>query len=210
MPHFSPENPCRALPAATSLTDVLLRHTLSFLHSGSLVKYFTPRAKFLVLPVGGNGVAKSSLGHTWLQGADAWTLCGLPCRWVTRLCLGRSFPLKGGWLQPFELQGKLPAQYQLQERAWLNVRYGGMRDSWHLWGRRINYTFWYIFKGAVFQFISMKYKCLWLFLYIEKQKSKRLLNIAEWDRQGEWQKTCVADSGVEHKGRQNFLGYCGF
>lgn len=70
MPHFSPENPCQALPAATSLTDVLLKHTLSFLHSGSLIKYFTSRAKLLVLPVRGNSIAKSSLGHAGLRGAD--------------------------------------------------------------------------------------------------------------------------------------------
>ena len=173
MPHFSPENPCRALPAATSLTDVLLRHTLSFLHSGSLVKYFTPHAILLVFPVGGNSVAKSRRSHVWLWSTDPRTARGLPCRWVTDLCLGRSFPLKWGWLQPFELQGKLPAQYQLQERAWLNIRYWGKRHSWHLPGRWINYTFWYIFKGAVFQIRSIEHKCLWHLLYREINRNVR-------------------------------------
>lgn len=95
--HFSPENPCRALPAATSLTDVLLQHSLSFLHRGSLGKYFTPHAKLLVLPIGGDGITKFSLGHPRLWGADSWTLHGLSCWWVTFFFVcGKQFSLESG------------------------------------------------------------------------------------------------------------------
>lgn len=152
--HFSPENPCQALPAATSLTDVLLKHSLSFSHSGSLGKYLTPHAKLWVLSVGGKGITKFSLGHPQLRGADFWTLQGLSYGWViVFLCC---FPWSQG--NSNLLSCKKPAQCQLQERAWLNIRYEGMRDSWHFPGRWIHYTFWYLFKSALFQFISMRYK----------------------------------------------------